>query len=511
MEISKLQWWLTNLNSENFADITKEIRETKFIQDRLDELVFEIFYVYRVRPSKEAILLRFVEFIIKYESDWNSLKNLIPSIFRFVTQPKMRREDADQVMCLRFLRKLYNKKLFSLKKVIDMCKKPPVYVYTQVIFLMVFFTPELLKENREEYLKQCKTITTGYTLNPQVRELLENPEDANINGLIDLLENSWKENSVERLVMQDKLEDLKKHEKFTNDYVVEPNYFEHNDYTRKGCSLLQFAAFYGAVDCFMYLLQFNQLNKDVCDAAVAGGNSKIIEKIQQMGMNVTLSLPVAAEYRQYDFVQKYITPEVCRTEEMKKIVDDVIEHCMYTNNLGLLIFLHNCGITKGRESALLFQCAADDAYLESFKIITCFPEVDINARNEDDWTALHKAASMGAIKIIKHLCTIPGLDVNAREKLGRTPLHIAAACDELEVVAFLLTITVVDPNCLDNWGRTPLHHAAANNATLVTKYLVKVKKVIINRTDNFKRTPKEVAPAGSECIDILDEAEFNLH
>ena len=423
----------------------------------------------------------------------------------------MRRDDADQVMCLRFLRKLYNKKLFSLKKVIDTCRKPPVYIYTQVIFLMVFFTPELLSENKEEFLKQCETISTGYSLNPQVKEILQNPQSININELIDLLENSWKRGTIESLVIQDKLHEMQNHQLFAPNYTVEPNYFDHNDYTRKGCSLLQFAAFYGAEKCFNFLLQIQKLDKSVCDAAVAGGNLKIIEKIHQKGINVVLSLPVAAEYRQYDFVKQYITVDVCKSDEMKPIIEEVIEHCMYTNNLGLLIFLHNCGITKGRESALLFKCAADDSYLESFKIITCFPEVDINARNEDDWTALHKAASMGAIKIIKHLCTIPGLDINPREKLGRTPLHIAAACDELEVVAFLLSCTLVDPNCLDTWGRTPLHHAAANNATLVTKYLVKVKKVIINRTDNFKRTPKEVAPPESECVQILEDAEFNLH
>ena len=511
MEISRLQWFLTNLNKDNFAEITKEIRETKFIHERLEDLVFEILNIYKIRPEKESILVRFVEFMTKYESDWNSLGKLSSSIFNFSIRPKTHREDSDHVLCIRFVRKLFEKRLISLQKISAACKKPSEYNQSQVIYLMCFFLPELISTEHDWFVAQCSDIVEHYTLNDKVKSMLQNPEALKKEEVLDIMDNAWKEGSIESFVKKDDHRSMRTHCEFKAGYQVPPNVFDQNELVRKGCSLLKFAAFYGAVNCFQYLLCTEKIDQEVCDAAVAGGNDTIIKIVKDNGIDVTRSLMIAAEFRQYDFMKEYITPEVCKTDAMKEIVDEVLEKCMFTNNVGLMIFLYNIGILQGKINKMLITCASNDTYLESFKILTLFKDADINTKDAEGWTPLHKAASMGSLKIIKHLCTIPGLDVNARDNLGRTPLHVAAASDELEVVAFLISITIVDPNCLDNWERTPLHHACANNATLVTKYLVKVKKVIINRTDKIGRTPKEIAPPGSDCIEIIEAAELNLH
>ena len=402
-------------------------------------------------------------------------------------------------------------KVLPLSKVIESIKSPPLTIINQVIFLLVFFAPELLKEARESFLKVSSDVVKNYTVNKQFAAYLSNPEKLENNKeYMEMIEYGWPVSSLEYAIMKDDVTKMKAHPKFSLDYKVEPNNFDQNDYTRYGCSLLQFAAFYNAEKCFFELCDQIPYDASIVNAAVAGGNMKIIDWLHNKGAEVELALEVGANYRRYDYFQKYITPEVCQKPKMENIVDDVLQKCMFTNNLGMLIFCHNCGVTKGKENKLLFDCAESDAYLESFKILTLFPEVDINSRNKDNWTPLHNAAHFGSLKIIKHMVTIPGLDINARESLGRTPLHVAAAMDELEVVSFLLSCTIVDPNCLDDWDRTPLHLAAANGRSLTVQYLIKVKSVIINRTDKFGHTPKQLSN-DPETINILDMAELDLH
>ena len=51
---------------------------------------------------------------------------------------------------------------------------------------------------------------------------------------------------------------------------------------------------------------------------------------------------------------------------------------------------------------------------------------DVNARDEDDQTALHEAAHKGHIDVVRFLVE-NGADVNARNKYDQTPLHRATA------------------------------------------------------------------------------------
>lgn len=511
METSKLQWWITNLNDDNYDDIVEEILDSQFTKDRMEELIFEIIYVYKIRPEKEKILLKLTEYLTRCKSNFNNLKFLIPTMYRFVTQPKTHRDPADQVVCTRFLRKLYNKKLLQLTKIIETIKSPPLTIINQVIFILTFFAPELLKEAREQFLKISAEIVEKYTVNQQFAEYLRSPLKLEDNKeYLEIVEYGWPVSSIEYAIMNDDVAKMKAHPDFSLSYAVKPNNFEQNDYTRYGCSLLQFCAFYSAEKCFFAICNDVNFDASIANAAVAGGSMKILDWLKSKDVEVELSLEVGATYRRYDYFQKFITPEVCQKPKMQQVVDDVLQKCMYTNNLGMLIFCHNCGVSKGKENQLLFECAENDAYLESFKILTLFKDVDINCRNKDNWTPLHNAAHFGSLKIIKHLVTIPGLDINAKESLGRTPLHIAAAMDELEVVSFLLTCTIVDPNCLDDWERTPLHLAAANGRSLTVQYLTKVKKVIINRTDKFGHTPRQLA-SDPETINILEMAELDLH
>lgn len=62
----------------------------------------------------------------------------------------------------------------------------------------------------------------------------------------------------------------------------------------------------------------------------------------------------------------------------------------------------------------------------------------MNARNDDDWTALHVAARWGRKSICEKLLTL-GAAVDATERnFGRTPLHTTTEAGYAEIVKLLL-------------------------------------------------------------------------
>ena len=80
--------------------------------------------------------------------------------------------------------------------------------------------------------------------------------------------------------------------------------------------------------------------------------------------------------------------------------------------------------------------------------------VNINAKDDKGFTALHWAAQNGNIELA-HLLVELRANVNARNNVGITPLHIAVSKGHTELAAFLLE-SRADVNPKANYGKTPL-------------------------------------------------------
>jgi len=100
-----------------------------------------------------------------------------------------------------------------------------------------------------------------------------------------------------------------------------------------------------------------------------------------------------------------------------------------------------------------------------------YGEVDVRARDDDERTPLHGAASDGATKAVGILIG-RGAEVDARDKYGATPLHLAAKNGCLAVAALLVT-KGASLTKTDNSGQTPIDSARSNRhwrlAQLFTK------------------------------------------
>ena len=86
--------------------------------------------------------------------------------------------------------------------------------------------------------------------------------------------------------------------------------------------------------------------------------------------------------------------------------------------------------------------------------------VTVSSRDDNGWTALHKASIYGHLHVAKFLLEC-GVAVDIRNGGGKTSIDLASGCGKLDVVRFLIKHGG-DVNVKDSKGWYPLHIASAN-------------------------------------------------
>ncbi|NXA48263.1 ANR49 protein, partial [Nothocercus julius] len=113
---------------------------------------------------------------------------------------------------------------------------------------------------------------------------------------------------------------------------------------------------------------------------------------------------------------------------------------------------------KNPEKLLLW--AAENNRLSTVRRLLSQKLAPVNARDEDQYTPLHRAAYSGHLDVA-HELVAQGADIHAQTVDGWTPLHSACKWNNTKVASFLLQ-QGADINAQTNGLLTPLHIAAGN-------------------------------------------------
>ena len=112
--------------------------------------------------------------------------------------------------------------------------------------------------------------------------------------------------------------------------------------------------------------------------------------------------------------------------------------------------------------------------------------IDVNKRDKDGMTGLHRAASTGDVKEASALISM-GAKIDVPDNSRRTPLQWAAEKGWDKMVE-LLASNGAAINIKDDYGKTPLHNAASYGHLETVKVLLK-KGADVETVGNFEETP----------------------
>jgi len=162
---------------------------------------------------------------------------------------------------------------------------------------------------------------------------------------------------------------------------------------------------------------------------------------------------------------------------------------------------------------------------------------NVNAADENGYTALMFAAEKGKLGVVKQLVEL-GADVNLADVDGNTAFSLAAQRRYLGVVGFLIGhgfqadssdlvwlinnnippenhLFVKHANAVDNEKQTPLMHASARGRLRAVEQLIHIGKADVNAVDQYKRTALMQATSYGhievvKCL-LQHGAKVNMH
>ncbi|XP_015912318.1 ankyrin repeat domain-containing protein 49 [Parasteatoda tepidariorum] len=134
----------------------------------------------------------------------------------------------------------------------------------------------------------------------------------------------------------------------------------------------------------------------------------------------------------------------------------------------------------------------------------------VNAKDNDLYTPLHRAAYSNSVEVIKLLLSYDA-NISARTTDGWEPLHSACKWDSVEAVSLLLQ-NGADINALTQGNITPLHLAASNSSGRRTlEFLLWQPYIDPDMKNDAGDTPYDIAFRTGTLADLFEMLEESVN
>jgi len=110
--------------------------------------------------------------------------------------------------------------------------------------------------------------------------------------------------------------------------------------------------------------------------------------------------------------------------------------------------------TGGYLNSTCLMMAARNNHDEVVVLLLSRPGIQVNAKNNQEWTALHFACYNGSLASLSKLLAAPGLQFNERDNHGDTPIMWAIRRGKTEAVLQMAAVREVDLDVKDNQGKS---------------------------------------------------------
>ena len=286
-------------------------------------------------------------------------------------------------------------------------------------------------------------------------------------------------------------------EKLQNLILKEANFDFTSEY------LLIWAAHYGSIKCFKYLVLNNSpLSKNICKDAIAGGNTEIIHYIEQnkedRDFGSLKCLDYSIFFHRYSITDWLILNYKAKITSFRSSIESF-------NFFAFLLCQQSTPLT---EDDMFTSIRCDNSFM--FEYIVSTNKFKFNHKTESEgnsWACygcpeilgslniLHFACKEEKAEIVQMICDKKLVNINSIAQGGLTPLHIACIMSSLDIVKILcehgalVNVSATKYNDLT----TPLHIACLNGDLEIVKYLCENTKANKELEDTKRRTPIECA------------------
>jgi ankyrin repeat protein len=153
---------------------------------------------------------------------------------------------------------------------------------------------------------------------------------------------------------------------------------------------------------------------------------------------------------------------------------------------------------------LHWACICENIPMDSFKIILEKTD-DINAQDEDGFTALHYAIDNQSEMKLEKLLTHKDVNVNVKDNGNLTALHLASCWKNIPMDLFEIILKrSTDINAQNEYGWTALHFAIHKKSDTQVEIMLANRKVYVNIKGNFNITPLHLAARWTDIpIDLF--------
>lgn len=142
---------------------------------------------------------------------------------------------------------------------------------------------------------------------------------------------------------------------------------------------------------------------------------------------------------------------------------------------------------------MIFNAASKGNIADLGKYLTLTTELDLNMRDGEGKSILHRAAETGQSITVEYITYIDGIDMNAVDGRGETALMIAARVNSVETVKTLASIQNIDMNMQNKDGNTALHIAVLSGSIDAINVMLLNDRIDKDTKNSEGKTAKQLA------------------
>ncbi|EAY19523.1 hypothetical protein TVAG_136540 [Trichomonas vaginalis G3] len=487
--VIKLQEWLINISPASLPQIAHDLLLSVFVQDqdRIFQLLWNIINSVSIRPKNIQLYVNLIVELDSHSNEISTLSLIRPLIVRMLLTPKPFIEQfLSNVGDFLFLRRLIKALNMTTTDVVaqlrHFCEMHEDLKYYHCLIFAIF-APEIQIADTQLF-STLRNLFYEEWAAPSCKPVLKDFFD----NITNLNRNNWRllqecylsggyPESINVAIKTDNInlfQELSNSPNFSLDHHIRPSVFESCHFVQSEPSLIQYAAFYGSLRIFKFLLlNGSDLNQEDANGStlaqfvVAGGNVEMVRICQQRKCDFSGCLQIATRFYRFDIFDWLHFAYLNDLTEVHPKFGNVFHESAASNNVRQIIY------------------CIDNT-------------LDVDSRSSDKSTPLHYAVKNRAADSIRLLLSINSLDVNAKDSTGMTPLHTAALFEESRMVVELLNCNRIDVNSVNRWGMTPLHIAAQDGNTQTVSELIKRPEIDVNCKDENFMTPLHYAAQEGE-------------